>query len=144
MQSTFTMICKNPLSQLLVLRNWETKFVRFFQDQSPLPIGLTQGAERLVNLKLGIPIKFLGILRFDYKIDKAKISQNIDTIYYAETPSKQETFESLGKDLFENEDLIWLDKGEILKWGNENCKSWIEYLEKGGKYYPLSYIGEEK
>ena len=143
MQPIFMMICKNPLAKYLVLRNKETKRLRFFQDQSPIPIPLPFGAERLVNLKTGIPIKFQGILKFEYKIDKPKKFQSIMTIYYAETNSKEEIFEKWTKELFENEEFIWLKKEEILKTEGNNCIDWINYLEKGGKIYPLSYLEDE-
>ena len=143
MQPIFMVICKNPLSKFLVLQNKETKAIRFFQDQCPIPIPLPLGAERFANLKLGISIKFCGILRFEYKIDKLQKFQSIMTVYYAETQTKIETFEKWTEDLFGGDELVWLDKEEIYKRNCSKCNEWIDYLEKGGKIFPLSYLEDE-
>ena len=143
MQQTFSLVCKNHLSHYLMLRNLESQKLRFFEDGIPIPIDLPFGPERLVNLKLGIPINFLGILKIEYKIDKPKVFQAINTIYYAETKFQSEKFENCPKEMFETEEPIWLDKEEIRKFGNEKCTTLIDFLENGGKCYPLSYMDEE-
>ena len=65
------------------------------------------------------------------------------TVYYAETERKIETFEKWTEDLFIGEELVWLDKEEIYKRNCNKCNEWIDYLEKGCKIFPLSYLEDE-
>ena len=143
MQPTFTLVCKNQFSHYLMLRNTKTNTVRFFKDLTPIPIDLPFGPERLANLKFGIPIQILGILKIEFKIDKPSIFQALNTIYYAESKFQSEKFENCC--FFENEEPVWLGNEEIRKCcGSDKTAALVDFLEKGGKYHDLSYMGEEE
>ena len=133
----FMVICKNPLSKYLLLQNLKTKTLNFYQDQSPIPCDLLFAAERLTNLKMGIPIKFCGIVKFEYNIDRAKIYQTINTIYYAETTTKEEIFDKEINEVFEGEKLFWLTKEEIKKTaGTQKIVDLIAHIENKENIYP--------
>lgn len=140
----FMVICKNPSSKYLVLQNLKTKTLKFYEDQSPIPCDLPFAAERLTNLKMGIPIKFCGIVKFEYNIDRVKVFQAIRTIYYAETTAKEESFDKEINEVFEEEKLSWLTKEEIKKTpGTQNIVDLITQIEKKENICPKDLLENE-
>lgn len=140
---TFSIFCKNQNGKFLALRNEAKKALCLFHESAPMPSFLPLGCERVASLKLGIPIKLMGILRFEYNIEKAKLAQMINIIYYSETDTQLMDFKHLRKDVFEGEEAVWASKDEILKTGDEKFRFWLDFLEKGGKICPLSMLDKE-
>lgn len=144
MMPMFTVICKNSASKYLLLENSTTKKIQFYTDNCPIPFDLPFGSERLINLKVGIPIKFKGIIKFEYKINPKTCFQVTNTIYYAETSTSTETFDEETNEIFDGMKLIWLEKNKISDY-NEGKKilDMICIVENKKNIYDLNYFEDE-
>ena len=141
---TFTVVCKNSASKYLLLENNTSKKLNFYNDDCPIPCDLPFSSERLVNLKLGIPITFKGIIKFEYKIKPDTCFQIINTIYYAETSTTSEIFDKETNEIFDGMKLVWLEKNKILESeGGKKISDMINHVENKKNIYDLNYFEDE-
>jgi len=117
-----------------------------------LPAGRVEHGETFVDGVLretleeaGIKIELKGILRVEHSVKKE--SSRMRVVFYANPVDEDAPLKSI-----EDEHSIrakWVTLDELREWARKRALRgdellvWGKYLEKGGKYYPLSVLARE-